>query len=1714
MELVQRQWKRRIAVALAAGLLVSLFIARARAQSQPPQYVTRSWQTEQDLPQNSVNAMVQDHRGYLWIGTFGGLARFDGERFTVFDSRDTPGFGSDQIFSLYEGRLGALWIGTVDGGVIRLQDGVATTYTERDGLPSRFISSIRGDAEGNVWINTSSGVARFAGAKLEAYPTHRGKAVREFLLQARDGSMWFRCGGDVVRFGADGSIATLHPIKPSVFLVHEARDGSVWVALRDQYRLVRYYQGVFSDVPLPPVGRRELTGEFPLYSLAMTEDADGELLLLTPAGLSRIVDGRLGPAEALRLTANGRELPKVRSLLVDREGDLWVGTIGAGLVRLRRTPLTAYGKAEGLSDSGFSTVFQDREGRLWLGGDLLYWFDGHGFRVVPGVANILTVAQTRDGDLWFGGYGGFYRFSAGVLSHFKVKAPAVKAIYQDQQGTLWIGALTEERPGALYRFRDGKLDQVPGISDVRAIAEDRDGGLWLGGLQGLQYMRDSKTVLYDQKQGLSSNTVSDIHQDPTGTLWVATYGGGLNCLRDGRFKAITTADGLPSNMLLGILDDGNGNLWLSSNQGIFRLSLKELNDFAAGKISSISPVSYGIAEGMRSTESNDGSPAGWKTTDGRIWFPTLRGVVAIDPTAGDRLPPPVVLEEAWANKFSLARDGQTSVPPGNHTLDFRFTALSLAAPEKVRFKYRLEPFDKGWVDAGTRRTAHYTNMAPGKYSFQVIAANSYAIWNNQGATVRFVLKPHFYQTLWFRLVLLAGIVLLVGSIHRLRVRQLHARATQLKWLADTLQEQANLLNLTHDAIFVMGIDGLLKYWNRGAAERYGWTPEEAVGRVVQDLLKTVFPVPLEQIKAEVIARGRWEGELIHTRKDGTQVVVSTRLSLQRDEQGTPVAILETNNDITERKQAEEALRRVNRELRAISNCNQTLLRATDEQSLLEEICRIVCEEAGYRMAWVGYAEHDQAKSVRPAAWVGAEEGYLASLGITWADTERAGGPTGTAIRSGKGCCIQDFATDPRLAPWRESALLRDFRSGIALPLKDERANAFGSLTIYSAQPNAFTSEEIRLLEELAGDLAFGIVTLRSQAARARAEEALRESETRFRTFVDHAADALFIYDFEQGTIVDVNRQACESLGYTRQELIGTTAIAFHLDSERALMESVAQRAAAGEAVFDTHWHRRKDGTLFPVEVHTTHYRYGGRCFLLKVARDIIDRLRAEEERAYLASIVESSDDAIVGRSMEGTIQSWNRGAERLYGYTAQEAIGQPITILIPPDRAQEFVSTDRLKQGAPIQELETVRVAKDGRRIAVSVIISPMKDAGGRVFGAATIARDITERRRAEEALRRSEAYLAEGQRLTHTGSWAWHPVRAERNYWSEEMFKIFGFAPNEEPPSLETFLQRIHPEDYDRATKIWEKVLRDKADLIEDYRIVLPDGTVRDIHLIGHPALDETGEVVEYVGTAVDVTERKRAEEERERLRQLEADLAHLNRVSMLGELAASIAHEVNQPLSGVVSNGNACLRWLAADTPNVEEARESARRIVRDGKRAGEVIARIRALTKRAATARERLDLNDTIQGVLALIGDQAKRNSVIIRTQFGDELPPVSADRVQIQQVLLNLVINAIEAMSSVSDRTRELVITTQNIDADQVQVTVEDSGTGIDPQKIDRIFDSFYTTKPGGMGMGLSICRSILQVHGGRLWATAKDGLGTIFNFTLPTYHKGESHAGVA
>jgi len=447
----------------------------------------------------------------------------------------------------------------------------------------------------------------------------------------------------------------------------------------------------------------------------------------------------------------------------------------------------------------------------------------------------------------------------------------------------------------------------------------------------------------------------------------------------------------------------------------------------------------------------------------------------------------------------------------------------------------------------------------------------------------------------------------------------------------------------------------------------------------------------------------------------------------------------------------------------------------------------------------------------------------------------------------------------------------------------------------------------------------------------------------------------------------------------------------------------------------------------------------------------------------------------------------------------EDTAGSGWQSVVHPEDVERHVEKWRasVATGEPFED-ETRFRRSDGEYRWFLVRAVPLRDEHGNILKWYGKLTDIEDRKRAEEALRRSEAYLAEAQRLTHTGSWAYKPG-GEALYWSEENFRIWGFDPQGRPPGLETVHQRMHPEDRDREVEYAKKATRAGRDFVQEFRIVLPDGTVRHIRSVGHLVLSASGELVEVLGTHVDVTERKRAEEA---LRQAQAALAHVTRLTTMGEMTASIAHEINQPLSGIVSNGSACLRWLAGNPPNLEEARDAARRIVRDGKRAGEVIARIRALAKKGGTPTGKLDINQTIREILALVGDEVKGKGAIVRTQFADDLSPVLGDRVQLQQVVLNLIMNGIEAMSSVEGRPRELVITTRNVEAGQVRVTIQDSGTGLEPQNLEKIFDAFYTTKPAGLGLGLSISRSIVQKHGGRLWATANDGPGTTFQFTVP------------
>jgi PAS domain S-box-containing protein len=367
--------------------------------------------------------------------------------------------------------------------------------------------------------------------------------------------------------------------------------------------------------------------------------------------------------------------------------------------------------------------------------------------------------------------------------------------------------------------------------------------------------------------------------------------------------------------------------------------------------------------------------------------------------------------------------------------------------------------------------------------------------------------------------------------------------------------------------------------------------------------------------------------------------------------------------------------------------------------------------------------------------------------------------------------------------------------------------------------------------------------------------------------------------------------------------------------------------------------------------------------------------------------------------------------------------------------------------------------------------------------------------------LRRSEAYLAEAQRLSQTGSWAWSPEEGIR-YWSEECYRVLSFDPQGGLPQHEDFIQRLHPDDQPAFRELIQTVSREKTEFEADYRIVHLDGPVRDIHVVGHPVLSTSGHLVEFVGTVIDVTERRRAEQERARLHQLEADLAHINRVSTLGEMAASLAHEVKQPIAAARNNARAALNFLDRSPPDLREVREAVDCIMGDADRAADIVERIRDHIKKAPPRKDRVDLNEAINEVIVLARSAITKNGVSVQTRLTEGSLPVQVDRVQVQQVVLNLILNAVEAMASVEAGARELLISTKQNETNGIVVAVSDSGPGIDPKNLDRVFEAFYTTKSSGVGMGLSICRSIIEAHGGRLWADANKPRGAVFQFTLP------------
>ena len=505
------------------------------------------------------------------------------------------------------------------------------------------------------------------------------------------------------------------------------------------------------------------------------------------------------------------------------------------------------------------------------------------------------------------------------------------------------------------------------------------------------------------------------------------------------------------------------------------------------------------------------------------------------------------------------------------------------------------------------------------------------------------------------------------------------------------------------------------------------------------------------------------------------------------------------------------------------------------------------------------------------------------------------------------------------------------------------------------------------------------------------------------------------------------------------------------------------------------------------------------------AIDITAATQAEktlrESEAYLAEAQRLSHTGSWARvSATGEMRYWSEECYRVLGFDPRDGLPRFETFLqrVHPDDQAKIREISAAAGRAKFDYETDYGIVHPGGEIRdIHVVAHPVFNPSGDLVEYVGTVMDVTERRRSEEKLRQSEAYLAEAQKLTHTGSWVWEVAERRASHLSEEWYRVYGFDPKEGMSAWNKRLERIHPDDCDGRQQAIDRAINEKSDYEVEYRILLPGGAVRYIRSVGHPVLNASGDLVQFVGSSTDITERKQAEEA---LHQAQKEVARHNRITTMGELTASLAHEVKQPIAAAVTDANTCVRWLSRDDPDVEEAREAASRVVKDATRAAEIITRVRQLFKKGTPEQALIDVNEIIREMIVLLGSDATRYDVSIQTELAKDLPQVMGDRVQMQQVLMNLMTNSIDAMKDL-DGTRELIISSQAEDG-QLMISVSDTGVGLPPKQADQIFDAFFTTKPQGTGMGLRISRSIVESHGGRLWAADNSPRGASFHLTLP------------
>ncbi|MEK6337568.1 MAG: two-component regulator propeller domain-containing protein, partial [Acidobacteriota bacterium] len=822
-----------------------------------------TWTTDNGLPQNSVTGLTQTADGYIWFATNEGLVRFDGVRFKVFNKSNTPEIRNNRMSGAFADKSGTIWMNTEEGEILYYEKGVFKIAVKPGEIPSGVPSSFFSDPSGRVIFYAANQHYRYQNGKFVPFAIEGIPADSYLVLTDREDGLWFGGERTLRRYKAGETKSFELGFSTGVTnrRAYEDRQGRIWIGYTEGQKqfLLRITDGRVNRVRIPfsPV-----TG--------FSEDARGDLWVsLFNNGIYRI-DRKSVVADALadnllEPVVLADKIPKISIgyLCPDQQGGMWVGT-NQGLLRLAPQTIRVFSKAEGLPEENVYPVYEDSSGRIWAGiwENSLVKFEDGSFKTFLRTQDTYyptSLFEDRNGRFWIGTISELYYLDQGRLVKLTEAAgfspeTEFSVIAQDRKNNLWFGTSRglsrySGTEATVFTKKDGLPDDY-----IIALLQTADGRIWVGTRGGLALIENGKISAFTTADGLASNYIRSLYEDSDRVLWIGSYDGGLTRFKDGKFSHFTMNEGLSSDGVFCILEDNRGWLWMNSNQGIYRIRRQELNDFADGKMISLSSIAYNKQDGMLSTEGNGGrQPAGIKARDGKLWFPTAQGIAVVDPEAvmTDLLPPSVLIEEMVVDRNPVADEkiqsaiqnqSEIVLAPNQRNLEINYTGISFINSGQVKFKYKLEGLDRDWNDVGTRRTAYYSYLPSGEYTFHVIAANRDGVWNTVGMAIKVRVLPPFYKTYWFVAACVAGLLLMIWMLYRLRVRKL---AHEFNMTVEArVSERTRIARELHDTL-LQSFQGLLLRF-QSAAKLLPERPDEARQRLDNAI----------QQAAEAITEGR------------------------------------------------------------------------------------------------------------------------------------------------------------------------------------------------------------------------------------------------------------------------------------------------------------------------------------------------------------------------------------------------------------------------------------------------------------------------------------------------------------------------------------------------------------------------------------------------------------------------------------------------------------------------------------------------------------------------------------------------------------------------------------------------------------------------------------------------------------------------------------------